>query len=120
MFFIQLLLGRHAIYETPEGSDISKSSPLAVLHTSWQSLKVVLDQCALGAVVEGRPVKKATELHSSMNVSECEPSLARRCSRDHAHHMVRGTTRAGINYSALAAAYPEKMCEPLVRLAKSA
>ena len=65
-------------------------------------------------------MKKATELHGSMGVSECEPSLAKRCSRDHAHHKVRGTTRAGINYSALAAAYPQPMCAAMVRLAKQA
>ena len=81
---IQLCLGRHFVLENPHGSDIWTES--ALRHLTAKLNKTVLDQCQFDTQMDGKPVKKTTDLFSDCPL----PQLSRRCDHSHEHTVLQG------------------------------
>ena len=100
---IQLCLGRHFVLENPHGSDIWTESALrhltAIIH------KTVLDQCQFDTQMDGKPVKKTTDLFSDCPL----PQLSRRCDGTHEHTVLQGHNEHG-SRTAQAAVYSDRLC----------
>ena len=104
---IQMILGKTYVIENPHGSDIWSESALSHLRLAGQM--TVLDQCQFGAVLEGQPILKATDLLSNVEL----PQLARRCPGDHVHLHLRGKNAGGAR-TAQSAVYPQQFCAILL------
>ena len=108
--FIQHLRGLTYLLENSAFSDIFLKSPLAVLRDLPHHV-AQLDQCAVGGMLEGQPIKKSTHFQSNESV---EP-LECRCPGGHKHYNLRGGTRA-----AASAKYPDGECLKILATCGSA
>ena len=100
---IQLCLGRHFVLENPHGSDIWTES--ALRHLTANIHKTVLDQCQFDTQMDGKPVKKTTDLFSDCPL----PQLSRRCDHSHEHTVLQGSNEHG-SRTAQAAVYSDRLC----------
>ena len=99
----QHLLERLFLIENPAGSEIfsSQESPLSSL--TEVTVRRRLDQCMLGACLEGQPIRKSTELLANRPIGEDI-----KCSGGHTHCQLRGHGPGGLR-TAQAAMYPQAL-----------
>ena len=111
--FLQVLLGRTYTIENPKGSDIDKESMVQHLKAHGLPWNVnSLDQCGYGATIDDGPIKKSTSLMSDQVL----PELTGRCTGDHVHVHLRGTSSKG-SRTALSAVYPDALCDAILSAA---
>ena len=111
---LQQLLGRTYIIENPKGSDSWRDSLSPLSHlvnptSTGAGVFTNLDQCAFGAQIQDRPIKKSTELLSNHSL----PNLCCHCPGDHDHLHLRGSDSNG-SLTAQAAVYPSGLCSAVL------
>ena len=107
---IQVVLGRDYIIEQPHNSDLFTQSEVQhLLDNVMPHHMHTLDQCMYGAVMEGKYVRKPTDLLSSASLN-----LSRRCDCSHQHLQLQGANRSG-SRTAQAAVYPDGLCDAVLR-----
>eukprot|EP00959_Pyramimonas_sp_CCMP1952_P307452 6435466-Pyramimonas_sp.AAC.1 len=105
----EVLMGRTYIIENSAFSDVftSTESPLRLLRSITHHVRRV-DQCMYGAEIDNQPIRKSTHFQSNRSLGS--DTL---CDGAHHHLHLRGQT-GGNSRTAMAAQYPDALCDGLL------